>query len=53
MITEFEALDLNNEIYVLKDFNKNLVFRNKYILNKPNETKTIDKDLLPETKRYK
>ena len=26
MITEFEALDLNNEIYVLGDFNINLLF---------------------------
>ena len=25
----------------------------KYILNKPNETKKIDKDLLPEIKTYK
>ena len=53
MITEFEALDLNNEIYVLGDFNINLLFRGKYVLNKPNETKKIDKDLLPEIKRYK
>ena len=53
MITEFEALDFNNEIYVLGDFNINLLFWGKYVLNKPNETKKIDKDLLPEIKRYK
>ena len=53
MITEFEALDLNNEIYGLGDFNINLLFRGKYLLNKPNETKKIDKDLFQEIKRYK
>ena len=53
MITESEALDLNNEIYVLGYFNINLLFRGKCVLNKPNETKKIDKDLLPEIKRYK
>ena len=37
MITEFEALDLDNEIYVLGDFNINLLFRDKYVLNKSNE----------------
>ena len=29
IITEFEALDLDNEIYVLGDFNINLLFRDK------------------------
>ena len=53
MITVFEALDLNNEIYVIRDFNINLLFRGKYVLNKPNEIKKIDKDLFPEIKRYK
>ena len=53
MITEFEALNLNNEIYVLEDFNINLLFRGKYVLNKLNETKKVDKDLLLEIKRYK
>ena len=37
IITEFEALDLDNEIYVLGDFNINLLFRDKYVLNKSNE----------------
>ena len=50
MITEFEALDLDSEIYVLGDFNINLPFRDKYVLNKPNETKNLDQNLLPEKK---
>ena len=37
IITEFEALDLDNEIYFLGDFNINLLFRDKYVLNKSNE----------------
>ena len=53
IITEFEALDLDNEIYVLGDFNINLLFRDKYVLNKSNEIKKLDKNLLPEIKRYK
>ena len=53
LITEFEALDLDNEIYVLGDFNINLLIRDKYVLNKPNEIKKLDKNLLPEIKRYK
>ena len=53
MITEFEALDLDNEIYVLGDFNINLLFQDKYILNKSNEIKNLDKNLLPEIRRYK
>ena len=53
MITEFEALDLDNEIYVLGDFNINLLLRDKCILNKSNEIKKLDKNLLPEIKRYK
>ena len=53
MIKDFEALNHNNEIYILGDFNVNLLFLDKYALSMPNETKTIDKDLLPEIKRYK
>ena len=33
MITEFEALDINNEIYVLGEFNTNLLFREKKFLS--------------------
>ena len=50
MIREFEALGVNNEIYVLVYFNVNLLFRDKYVFNKTNEAKKIDKDLLPEIK---
>ena len=34
MITESEAVDLDNEIYVLGNFNINVLFRDKYVLNK-------------------
>ena len=53
IITEFEALDLDNEIYVLGDFNINLLFQDKYILSKSNVIKNLDKNLLPEIRRYK
>ena len=53
MITEFEALDLDNKIYVLGDFNITLLFRDKYVLNKSNAIKKLDKNLLPEIRRYK
>ena len=53
MITKFEALDLANEICVLDDLNINLLFRDKYVLNKSNEIKILDKNLLSEIKRYK
>ena len=53
IITRFEALDLDNKIYRLGEFNINLLFRNKYVLNKSNEIKKLDKNLLPEIKRYK
>ena len=48
MIAEFEALDLDNEIYVLGDFNINLLFQDKYVLNKSTEIKKLNKNLLPE-----
>ena len=35
------------------DFNINLLFRDTHVLNKPNEAEKIDKDLLPEIKKYK
>ena len=53
IITTFEAFDLDNKIYVLGDFNVNLLFRDKYILNKSNVIKNLDKHLLPEIRRYK
>ena len=46
MITEFEALVLDNQIDVLGDFNINVLFRDKYVLNKSNVIKKLDKNLL-------
>ena len=43
MITEFEALNLDNEIYILGDFNINLLYLDKYLPNKSNEIKKLDK----------
>ena len=40
-ITEFESLELNNELYILGDFNINLLFKGKCILNKTHETKNL------------
>ena len=34
MITDFQALDLNNEVYILGSFDMNLLFRDKYVLLK-------------------
>ena len=48
--SKFDTLDFINEIDVLRYSNINLFFCNKYVLNKPSETKAIDKDLLPEKK---
>ena len=53
IIKEFEALDLDHEIYVLGDFNINLLFGDKYILNKSSDNKNLDKNLLPAIRRYK
>ena len=50
MITQSEALDLDNEMKVIRNFNTNLLFQDKYILNKLNEIKKLDKNLLPEIK---
>ena len=41
IITEFESLELNNELYILGDFNMNLLFKGNCILNKTHEIKTI------------
>ena len=48
--SKFDTLDFINEIDVLGYSNINSFFRNKYVLNKPNETQAIDKDLSPEKK---
>ena len=45
-ITEFQTLYFNNNINVLGDFNINLLFPGKCVLNKTNGTTKINKDLL-------
>ena len=50
MITEFETLELNNELYILGDFNKNLLLKGKCILNKIQETMIIVKTFRPKFK---
>ena len=50
IITEFETLDLHNEHYVLGDFNINLLFKGKYIFDKPDEFRQFYKELSPEIK---
>ena len=52
IITEFETLDLHNEHYVLGDFNINLLFKGKYIFDKPDEFRQFYKELSPEIKKY-
>ena len=47
IITELETLDLNDEHYVLGDFNVNLFFKGKYIFDKPNEFRQFYKELSP------
>ena len=39
IITEFESLELNSEVYILGDFNINLLFKGNCILNKTHEIK--------------
>ena len=45
-------MDLNDEHYVLGDFNINLLFKEKYIFDKPNEFKQFYKDLSLDIKKY-
>ena len=52
IITEFETLDLHNEHHVLGDFNINLLFKGKYIFDKPDEFRQFYKELSPEIKKY-
>ena len=44
IITKFEALELNSELYILEDFNINLLFTGRGILNKTYETKNHCKE---------
>ena len=39
MITEFEPRGLDNQFSIIGDFNINLLFKGKYIINKIHETK--------------
>ena len=52
IITAFEALELNDELYVPGDFNINSLLRSRCILNKTHKTETHCEDLLPKTKKY-
>ena len=53
IITEFETLDPNDEHYVLGDFNINLLFKAKYIFDKPNEFRPFYKELSPDIKKIR
>ena len=52
MVTEFESLELNNELYILGDFNIDLLFKGNCILNKTHKIKNHFKDFLSEIKKY-
>ena len=52
IITEFESLELNKELYILGDFNINLLFKGNCILNKTHEIKNHFKDFSLENKKY-
>ena len=52
IITEFESLELNNELYILGDFNTNLLFKGNSILNKTHEIKNHFKDFSLKIKKY-
>ena len=52
MITELKALELNDELYTLRDSMINLLFKDKCILNKTHETKTHSKNFSREAKQY-
>ena len=51
MVTEFESLELNKELYILGDFNIDLLFKGNCILNKTYEIKNHFKDFSPEIKK--
>ena len=52
MVTEFESLELNNELYILGDFNIDLIFNGNCILNKTHKIKNHFKDFSPKIKKY-
>ena len=41
MVTDFESLELNNELYIHGDFNIDLLFKENCILNKTQKSKKI------------
>ena len=47
IITKFEALELNSELYILGDFNINLLFKGRSILNKLMKLKIIVMNFTP------
>ena len=52
MVTEFESFELINELYILVDFNIDLLFKGNCILNKTHKIKNHFKDFSPEIKKY-
>ena len=52
MVTDFESLELNNELYILGDFNIDLLFKGNCILNKTQKSKNHFADFSPEIKKY-
>ena len=52
MVTEFESLELNNKLYILRYFNIDLLFKGDCILNKTHEIKNHLKDFSPKIKQY-
>ena len=52
IVTEFESLELNNELYILGDFNIDLLFKGNCILNKTHKSKNHFTDFSPEIKKY-
>ena len=52
LITEFEALELINELNITGNFNVNLLLKDKCILNKTHKTKDHCKDFLLEIKNH-
>ena len=51
MDTDFESLELNNELYILGDFNIGLLFKGNCILNKTQKIKNHFTDFSPEIKK--
>ena len=52
MVVEFESLELDNELYILGDFNLGLLFKGNCILNKTHKSKNHFTDFSPKIKKY-